>query len=184
MDLEKAIQSQLTNIQTKVGKSLNEIFAVLAKTGFEKHGQIRDFAKSEFGIGYGDANAIANQYMKAKAPTAPTGDSLDEIYAGPKVGLRPIHDALMAKINGFGEFEIHPKKGYVALRRSKQFAMIGPATNSRVEVGINMKGVPGTDRLLEQPPGGMCKYKVKITDASEVNDELFGWIKTAFDASG
>ena len=145
---------------------------------------MRDFAKSEFGIGHGDANAIAIQYLKAKAPAAATEDPLDEIYAGPKAALRPIHDALMAKIIDFGDFEIHPKKGYVALRRKKQFAMIGPATNTRVEVGINMKGVPGTDRLIEQPAGGMCQYKVKVSEAGEVNDELFGWIRTAFDAAG
>ncbi len=183
MDLEKAIQTQLSNIQTKVGKSLDEIFAVLTKTGFEKHGQIRDFAKSEFGIGHGDANAIAIQFLKSSAPVPSTENPLDEIYSGPKAILRPIHDALMSKINEFGEFEVHPKKGYVALRRKKQFAMIGPATNSRVEVGINMKGVPGTDRLIEQPPGGMCQYKVKVSDPTEVNDELFAWIKTAFDAA-
>ena len=61
--------------------------------------------------------------------------------------------------------------------------MIGPATNSRVEVGINMKGVPGTDRLLEQPPGGMCQYKVKLTDANEVDSELLNWVRTAFEAA-
>ncbi len=184
MDLEKAIQTQLTNIQTKVGKSLDEIFAVLTKSGIEKHGQIRDFAKSEFGIGHGDANAIANHFMKAKAPITTTADPLDEIYSGPKAALRPIHDALMAKIYDFGEFEIHPKKGYVALRRKRQFAMIGAATNTRIEVGINMKGVPGTDRLVEQPAGGMCQYKVRVSEVGEVNEELFGWIRTAFDAAG
>ena len=184
MDLEKAIQTQLTNIQTKVGKSLSEIFSAISASGHEKHGQIRDFAKTEFSVGHGDANAIANHYLKGKTEGTQSDDPLDEIYAGPKAALRPIHDVLMAKIEGFGEFEIHPKKGYVALRRKKQFAMIGPATNTRVEVGINMKGVPGTDRLVEQAPGGMCQYKVKVSDPSEVDGELFGWIKTAFDAAG
>jgi hypothetical protein len=36
---------------------------------------------------------------------------LDEIYAGPKAALRPIHEALMRAIDGFGEFEVAPKKG-------------------------------------------------------------------------
>ena len=182
MDLDKAIDTHLANIQKKVGKSLNEIYSTFSASGHEKHGQIRDFAKTEFGIGHGDANALALHYLKRNdgAPADPT----DEMYAGPKAALRPIHDALMAAISHFGEFEIHPKKGYFALRRKKQFAMIGPATNTRVEVGINMKGVPGTDRLVEQPAGGMCQYKVKVTDASEVNAELIGWIKTAFESAG
>jgi len=109
---------------------------------------------------------------------------LAEIYAGPKADLRPIHDALMAAIGKFGEFEIAPKKGYVSLRRKKQFAMIGPGTKTRVDIGINMKGVKGTDRLVELPPGGMCQYKVAVTDPKEVDKELIGWVKKAFDAAG
>jgi len=90
----------------------------------------------------------------------------------------------MSAINKFGEFEIAPKKGYVSLRRKKQFAMIGPATNTRVEVGLNMKGVKGTDRLNELPAGQMCQYKVKVTDAKEVNKELVDWLRQAYDSAG
>ena len=90
----------------------------------------------------------------------------------------------MSAINEFGEFEIAPKKGYVSLRRKKQFATIGPATNTRVEVGLNMKGVKGTDRLMELPAGQMCQYKVKVTHASEVDKELVNWIRQAFDSAG
>lgn len=184
MDLDKAIETQKANIQAKTGKSLDELYALFAATGLEKHGQLRDFAKSDLGLGHGDANALALHFLKRNDTPQADANPLDEIYSGPKEALRPIHDALMKTIEGFGEFEIHPKKGYVALRRKKQFAMIGPATNSRVEVGINMKDIPGTDRLLEQPPGGMCQYKVKVSDPLEVDEELFAWIKTAYDASG
>jgi hypothetical protein len=90
----------------------------------------------------------------------------------------------MKKIGAFGEFEIAPKKGYVSLRRKKQFAMIGPGSQTRVDVGINMKGVPGTARLVEQAPGGMCQYKVALTGAGEVDAELIGWIRKAYDAAG
>ena len=184
MDLDKAIETQKANIQKKTGKSLDELYAVLAGSGLEKHGQLRDFAKTEFDLGHGDANALALHFLRRNDDAPADRNPVDEIYAGPKAALRPIHEALMSKIEEFGEFEIHPKKGYVALRRKKQFAMIGPATNTRVEVGINMKGFPGTNRLVEQPPGGMCQYKVKVSDASEVDSELFGWIKAAFESAG
>jgi hypothetical protein len=90
----------------------------------------------------------------------------------------------MAAITRFGDFEIAPKKGYVSLRRKKQFAMLGPATNTRFELGLNMKGVEPTERLQAQPPGGMCQYKVKLTDAAEVDAELVAWVRTAYDHAG
>jgi Domain of unknown function (DUF5655) len=97
--------------------------------------------------------------------------------------VRPIHDRLVAALAGFGDFEIAPKKGYVSLRRKKQFAMIGPTTNSRVDVGVNMKNVPATARLVAQAPGGMCQYQVRLTTAAEVDAELLAWIRQAFDAA-
>jgi hypothetical protein len=58
--------------------------------------------------------------------------------------------------------------------------MIGPATKTQVEVGLNMKGVPGTARLVALPPGGMCQYKVRLADPGEVDAELIGWIRRAY----
>ena len=104
--------------------------------------------------------------------------------AGARAALRPIHDAVMAAIAKFGPFEEAPKKAYVSLRRQKPFAMVGPATNTRVEVGLNMKGVPGTDGLLELPPGGMCQYKVKLSQPGDVDAQLLGWIRQAYDSAG
>jgi hypothetical protein len=62
--------------------------------------------------------------------------------------------------------------------------MIGPATQTRVEVGLNMKGVPASDRLKEMPPGGMCQYKVNVTDPREVDAEVVGWIRRAYESAG
>lgn len=62
--------------------------------------------------------------------------------------------------------------------------MIGPATNTRVEVGLNMKGVEVTDCLQQLPAGQMCNCKVKLTGAKEVDAELIAWIKTAYEAAG
>jgi hypothetical protein len=53
-----------------------------------------------------------------------------------------------------------------------------------VEVGLNMKGVPATPRLLAVPSGGMCQYKVRLADAGEVDEELVSWVRRAYEAAG
>lgn len=98
--------------------------------------------------------------------------------------MRPIHEKLMKEITRFGDFEIAPKKGYVSLRRKKQFVMIGPKTNTRFEVGINAKDLKKNAHLLEQPKGSMCNYIVNLSDPKEVDAELVAWIKSAYEGAG
>jgi hypothetical protein len=182
--VDQAYETQLKNIQAKTGKTLDQLYALIKKSGLTKHGEVRDMLKRDLGLGHGDANTLALFYLKPAAESATPGDAIAEIYSGPKAELRPIHDKLMAAINKFGSFQIAPKKSYVSLRRKKQFAMIGPATQTRVEVGINLKGLTPTARLIELPAGGMCQYKINVTTATEVDKELIAWINQAYDNAG
>lgn len=186
--LDKAVQTQLDNIQKKTGKSLTELAAVVHKSGLTKHGEIREYLKRELGLGHGDANALVHAVLQSDGQRLAEGKSgdqvLDEIYSGAKAHMRPIHEKLMQEINNFGEFEIVPKKGYVSLRRKKQFAMIGPKTNTRFEVGINARDFKKSARLLEQPKGSMCNYIVSVTDVKDVDSELISWIKSAYEGAG
>jgi hypothetical protein len=81
-------------------------------------------------------------------------------------------------------FEVAPKKGYVSLRRAKQFAMLGPKTNERFELGLNLKEDAGDARAKPMPPGGMCQYIVALTDAKEVDAKLIALVKRAYDRAG
>jgi hypothetical protein len=188
--VEKAMATQLANIEIRSGKSLAELARIIAACGLTNHGEIRDMLKRDLKMGHGDANTLVHYVCSGADSTTGTQESksdeavLDGIYVGPKAALRSIHARRMAAIAEFGEFEIAPKKAYVSLRRKKQFATIGPATNTRVEVGLNMKGMPPTARLLAMPEKGMCQYKVKVSEPTEVDAELIGWIKIAYDAAG
>ncbi len=189
MDMDKAVATQLANIEKRTGKTLAQLAKVVTGSGLARHGELVAMLKADLGMGHGDANTLVHHVLKSDGASAAAASGsdpdqlIDEIYSGPKAALRPIHDALMAAITRFGPFEIAPKKGYLSLRGKKQFAMVGPATNSRVEVGLNMKGVLGTARLEAQKPGGMCQYKVKVTATDEVDHELIGWIRQAYDAA-
>jgi hypothetical protein len=188
--LDKARETQLKNIQMKTGKSLADFREIIAKSGLSKHGEIRAMLIKKFGLGYGDANSLVHFALlsdgqsAAEASEAPLDQVLAEIYSGARAPLRTIHDRLLAAIHKCGAFEIVPKKGYVSLRRKKQFAMIGPAGKGRIELGLNMKDMKPTSRLTALPPGGMCQYTVDLTDPAEVDKELIGWIRRAFDSAG
>lgn len=182
---DDALATQMSNIQARTGKTLKQLTKIIADSGLTRHSDIRAMLMQTLSLGHGDANTLAHAVQRAgeTAPASPAS-AIEAMYAGPKAGLRPIHDALMTAINTFGPFEIAPKKGYVSLRRTKQFAMIGPATKTRVDLGINARGLPSHDQLLVMPPNSMCQYQVRLTVAGEVNARVIAWIRAAYDSAG
>jgi hypothetical protein len=193
-DPAAATISQLKNIQARTGKTIAELHAAVAASGAAKHGERRSWLMEHFKLGYGDANAVALFMDKplpvlaggssTAAATAASGDPLAAIYTGAKSGLRPLHEAVLSQIRAFGDFEEAPKKSYVSLRRQKQFAKVGPATKDSVEIGLNAKDLPAHARLKLQPTGSMCNATTRITSAAEVDAQLQGWLRRAYDAAG
>ena len=184
-DPAQALATQLANIEKRTGKTLTSSGSA-AKSGSRSTASC---ATSRSASSAWDTETPTRSCITCCAPSEGRGRRiarrhLAAIYAGPKAALRPIHDKVMQDVAKFGEFEIAPKKTYVSLRRKKQFAMIGPATNTRVEVGLNLKGVTATGRLVAMPPEGMCSHVVKLTSVDDANAELIAWIRAAYDAAG
>lgn len=188
--MDKALATQLANIEKRTGKSLDELKSIVSSCGLQKHGEIRDYLKRELGMGHGDANTLVHVALQSDGASAAAAaghaadDVLAQIYRGPKAALRPIHDRVMEEVERFGPFEIAPKKGYVSLRRAKQFAMVGPATNTTVEIGLNLKGVTPPARFTVVPPGGMCQMKIRLEHPKGVDSDLVEWLRKAYDAAG
>ena len=57
---DKAIETQLKNVQARTGKTLDELSTVVINSGLTKHGEIRAMLMKEFGLGYGDANTLTH----------------------------------------------------------------------------------------------------------------------------
>lgn len=184
--VDTAAETQLCNIETKTGQDRLRLFAAIFGTGIAKHGEMVTFVKQEFGLGHGDANALVHAARRsAEQPKDQNeADPLDGIYIGPKAHLKPIHQAVQAAIDGFGPHEIAPKKGYVSLRRKKQFAMLGPKTNSTIELGLNLKDTVEHPLLKAQPPGGMCQYTARLASTGEIDQPLLGILRRAYELAG
>jgi len=182
---EQMAASMIANMEEKTGKDLAGWLSITQTSGLEKHGQIVKLLKSEHGMTHGYASMVAHETLRAGTAPSSGGDLVDSQYSGVKEDLRPIYDALIQQISEFGDdLEVAPKKSYVSLRRSKQFGLIQPSTKTRVDVGINLKGGEPTERL--EPSGSfnaMVSHRVRLTRPEEVDSELVGWLKEAYEAS-
>jgi hypothetical protein len=83
-------------------------------------------------------------------------------------------------------FDIVQKKGYLSLRRRKQFAMVQPSTDSRIDLGLILPATtPSTGRLESAAKfNPLFTHRVRITAATDVDDELRGWLATAYALAG
>ncbi len=183
-DPQTGVAAQLRNIEAKTGKSFAQLCKLIADSGLARVGEQRAMLMEKLGLGYGDANMLAIRAKEVATPTSAGADPLDAIYIGAKAPLRALHDRLTAQIDKLGTYEKAPKKTYISMRRKKQFAMLGPATRDQLELGLNARGLSGSGRLRAMPPGGMCPYAVRLSDASEIDAELMGWVRAAYDAAG
>src|SRR5262249_2622467 len=158
-----ARETFIRNLHEKTGKTLEQWVALVQKTKLAKHGEIVALLKTKHGLTHGYANLVALTTLKS-ADGGGEDDPLAAQDAGAKSGLRPIYDALAKALGKLGsDVEFAPKKAYVSVRRSKQFALIQPSTAERVDVGIQLKGVAPTARLEASGSfNAMVSHRVRV----------------------
>ena len=175
---DQMLETMKANLLEKTGKTLEEWIAVVKASGLEKHGEQVKLLKEQ-GVGHGYASMICHA-AKGDFET-PDDDLVAAQYTG-KEALRPIYDAITVYGAKLGkDVAVTPRKTNVTLRRSKNFAVITAATKTRIDLGINLKGMPGTGRLMEEKPGSMCTHKVRLESVADVDDEVRAWLKEAYD---
>jgi hypothetical protein len=184
--MDKALETMLANLEKNTGKSLAEWVALLRPQNFAKHGEIVSFLKTEHSFGHGFANLVAHEVLQSHAGAlAETTDLVADQYKG-KEQLRPMYDAIMAAVAGFGnDVEIAPKKGYVSLRRKKQFALVQPSTKTRLDLGLNIKGLAPVGQLEASGSfNAMCTHRVRLEQPADLGPEVIEWLKAAYDQAG
>jgi hypothetical protein len=69
--------------------------------------------------------------------------------------------------------------------KRRQFAVVKPTTKSRVDLGLRIDGQEPTGRLVVAKGLGNDTINVRIPleTVDEIDDEVVGWIDTAWDAN-
>lgn len=184
--MDKGTQTMIDNLKNNTGKTLEEWVSIVNSKSFAKHGEIMSFLKSEYTLTHGFANLIALAARNTASVFAEdTGDLIEKQYKG-KESLRVIYEKIMKDIAGFGkDIEVAPKNAYVSLRRKKQFAILQPATKTRFEIGLNIKGERASGVLEEiTAPNSMCSHKMNLQEVSDLTPEVIAWMKKAYELAG
>jgi hypothetical protein len=162
------------------GPPVEEWIAMLpAGTHRERHAFLK-----EQGLSSNHASAVL-WWEKNGAGIEAGGEPLIERQYAGKEQLRPIYDRLAPLITAFGDdVEPGPRGTYASFGRPKQFALVQPSTKTRVDVGLRLPGVAAGDRLAEAGSfgSGNITHRVALSSPDEVDAELEGWLRAAYDA--
>jgi predicted transport protein len=184
--MDQSTQTMIDNLLKNTGKSLDDWIGVVTKEKLQKHGDILKFLKENHSFTHGFANLVAHKALKTDAGSAEDQDELvAKQYAGKEV-FWPIYEKLRKELEAWGkDVEFIPKNAYVSVKRKKQSAMLVPATKTRYEVGITLKGqAPQGILELESKANAMCSHKVVINHEEQIAPELIFWLKKAYEAAG
>jgi hypothetical protein len=112
VDVDAALQSQIRNIESTYGQPLGHCFNVIDASGLTKHTEVVALLKAKHGMTHGAAHRVSlparSRTDTAAAPSSAgdLGAVTDQLYAGRKAGLRPLHEQLMAAVERLGTVEV------------------------------------------------------------------------------
>lgn len=177
-------QAYLDTIKAKTGL-VPEDFRLLADDrGLLDAGvttaQVIAWLKQDFGLGAGHAMAIVSTFHEH-----PNADArLAKQFAGGRARWRSTFDDLVVVLDTHGPVVIAPTDTYVSLLNgSAKFAIVA-MTADRLDVGIKLKSAPVTPRFESAGSwNSMVTHRVRVSDPAEVDTELLGWLRRAYDAA-
>lgn len=116
--------------------------------------------------------------------------SPDELVEGQyrdRPALRPILDALLARLPSIGEVTVQNRKTYISLLTPRRtFAAIQPTTRTRVDLGLRLPpGQKPDGRLVTATSMGQSAmtHRIGISSVAEVDDDVQAWLRRAHEAN-
>ncbi len=184
-----SFQAYLDTITARTGMSIDQLLAIAHDKGFDSPsttaGDVVTWLGDDYGLGRGHAMAIV-QLLKNQAGAPSTqADRVDAVFSGTRARWRDAYDSVLERAQGWGDdVSIAPTDSYVSLTKGgRKFAIVQP-TGERLDLGIKRKGVDPTARFAAAGSwNAMVTHRVRITDSAELDDEVFDWLKAAYDAN-
>jgi hypothetical protein len=181
-----SFQAYLDTIKTKTGKTPDDFRTLAAQKGIIKYPDVMAWLKSDFELGHGHANVIAQLLVNADKLQASPDDKLAVHFTGNKTRWRENFNALAAKIAAFGpDITLSPNRTYInILRGTKKIGIIQISTADHIDIGIKLKDVAPTGRLeVSGMWNNLVTHRVRIHEPYQMDGDVLAWLKQAYEAA-
>ena len=186
------VQTAIAKLKEKTGRTLEEWISFIKESGPPTEKERREWLKTQHKLGTNYAWWLAERAegkgMKDGNPQAylkAAEKYVEEMFTGPKAGLRPLYDKLLALGLKLGkDVKACPCKTIVPLYRKHVFAQIKPTTQTRIDFGLALGKMKTPKRLIDT--GGFAKkdritHRIPVTKLAEIDDEVKRWLKIAYE---
>lgn len=172
----------------RTGRSLENWVALVAGSGVDPLDQnaVRRWLREVHGVKQNSQWAIADAAAREAGWVRPTVEEyVDAQYTGAKASLRPIFDAVRESVLTLGDDVVVEGRGtYVPFVRRRQFAAVAAATASRVDLGLRLPDPPPSARLQAAKAPGSATHRVQLSSVDDVDDEVRGLLRAAYEQNG
>ncbi|HTQ10964.1 MAG TPA: DUF5655 domain-containing protein [Fimbriimonadaceae bacterium] len=183
----KMVETSKRNIVERTGKTYREWVDILRRDGPAGEREQREWLKSVHGFAMNYARWIVDEAAGRGPDTYDPDAEVEAQYAGKKSSLRPIYDELLRLASSLGpDVRACPCSTMVPFYRKNVFAQVKPATQSRIDLGLCLRGVPAGGRLIDTgggAKGDRITHRIPVSSLDEVDEEARSWLRRAYDAA-
>ena len=188
------MQKWIAELKPKTGRNLDEWISFVRTKGPTDVAARRVWLKDKHNLGTNSAWWIAERADLSsaslvdddpKAYLAAAVRYVEEMYAGAKAGLKPLHDRLLEIARTLGkDVRICPCKTIVPIYRRHVIGQIFPASRTKIDFGLALRDTPASGRLIET--GGWEKkdritHRIPISSLAEIDSEVERWLRFAYE---
>ncbi len=157
----------------------------IAEQGLADEAALRAWLGEHGVTGYAQMLLVMERFGYPDYLLATADQLIDGQYAG-REHLRPILDAILMVVQAFGPVSVQARKGYVSLVTPRRtFAVVKATTRQRVDLGLRIDGQQPAGRLQDgtRLAGGTINLRIALTAPADLDDEVAGLLRRAYEAN-
>jgi hypothetical protein len=177
--MHRRIRAQL---ERQTNRTVDDWKTRLAAESLPDEESLRAWLARHEVTGYPQTLLVWESFGHPEFLLASADDLVDAQYED-RPHLRPILDAVLAAAAGFGGVDVQARKTYISLLTSRRtFAVVRATTKKCVDVGLRLRGVDPTVRLVAAKGVGSdsINLRVGLLSPEDLHDEAIDRLHRAY----